>query len=353
MPIAALLTFCDGGSGGSSSEANNNPSASGATIFAGGQTGAVDGIGTAAGFGSLCYPVLVGDTLYVMDGGSHTLRSINKNTALVRTPIKGVNYTGGLINIGGGSHANGSGDGTAKFNSPCGIAAADASTLYVADTMNNRIRKITIGATQAATQVSDIAGSTHGDADGTGATAKFIRPRGIAISGNTLYVTDNNRIRKITIGATPATTQVTTFAGSIAGYANGVGNAAKFNGLSGIVISGNTLYVTDNAGIRTIDIATQEVGDLNAKLNAGDIASGDIAVNKTGTTLYVFSSSRISKGHLIYAVNITTKEVRTIEEIKKVTDTLEFFRSTAGIAVSDDNTLYVMLDDLILKYKHR
>ena len=98
-----------------------------------------------------------------------------------------------------------------------------------------------------------IAGSSLGSADGQGTAAQFNRPYGIAIdSTNNLYVTDseNHRIRKITPGG-----NVTTIAGSTGDYADGQGTAAQFNRPYGITIdSSDNLYVADyfNKKIRKI-----------------------------------------------------------------------------------------------------
>ena len=108
------------------------------------------------------------------------------------------------------------------FSKPQGIAT-DGTTLYIADYDNNRIRTIDI----ASKEVSTLAGSTAGYKDGVGTAAQFNNPTGIALSGTTLYIAEqyNNRIRAIDI----ASKEVSTLAGSTAGYKDGVGTAAQFN----------------------------------------------------------------------------------------------------------------------------
>ena len=136
------------------------------------------------------------------------------------------------------------GDGTvSQFNVPEGIAIDAAGNLYVADTYHCAIKKIT-----PAGVVSLIAGGSSGSADGNGAAAQFRSPRGIAVdSTGTVFVADtaNHTIRKIT----PAG-DVTTFAGTtyVAGYGDGLGTAAKFSYPTGLAIdlAGN-LYVTDSS----------------------------------------------------------------------------------------------------------
>ena len=131
---------------------------------------------------------------------------------------------------------------------PSGIAIDAAGNLYVADTGNNRIRKVTPKG-----EVSTLAGGEYGFADGQGSAARFDEPHGIAIdtAGN-LYVADyrNHRIRKIT----PKGKVSTIAGGNKLGSADGQGSAAQFRNPSGIVIdAAGNLYVTDNNRIRKIE----------------------------------------------------------------------------------------------------
>ncbi len=138
-----------------------------------------------------------------------------------------------------GSQGLGDGNGsTATFRLPLAVAADAADNIYVADADNHAIRKIT-----SAGVVSTLAGNgSSGSLNGTGAAARFNHPAGLAVdaSGN-IFVADqlNNLIRKIT----PAGV-VTTFAGSgSAGSTNGTGTAASFNNPTGVCFdnAGNLL----------------------------------------------------------------------------------------------------------------
>ena len=269
------------------------------TTFAGGGSAGTDGIGAAAGFAVPFSITQSGDRLYVADEARHTIRTIDASTARVGTLVTG---------RPGGSHANGNGT-TARFNFPSGIVAVDDSTIYVADSMNNRIRLLTIGAAAAAVQVSDFAGSgTEGHADAAGAAAEFNTPMGIAVSENTLYVADQNNhcIRAIDL-ASPNKT-VSTIAGSeTAGYKDGTGAAAQFNRPTGIAVSGTTLYVADydNHRIRAIDLTSPEktvitiAGDGTAGNTDGIGSAAKIGLPSgivvSGDTLYVTSGNLIRK----------------------------------------------------------
>src|SRR5688572_10204665 len=159
----------------------------------------------------------------------------------------------GEVSTLAGSGASGFADGegtNAKFYFPKGIALDASGNIYVADDINHRIRKITPTGT-----VSTIAGSTSGSDDGDGINAKFNSPRGVTLdaAGN-IYVADaaNHRIRKITPTGT-----VTTIAGSTVGVTEGIGTAAKFNTPGGIAVdaSGN-IFVADDENERIRKITT-------------------------------------------------------------------------------------------------
>lgn len=166
------------------------------STFAGSGTAAfLDATGTTASFngpwGITADPS--GNNLYVADSNNNRIRKIAILTASVSTVAR--SSTGSLIN-GIGTAA------TLKF--PTGITFdSTGSNLYVADTHNHVIRKIII----ASTTVSTVAGSGTGSfADATGISASFKNPYAVAIDSTStnLYVADssNNRIRKIILSST-------------------------------------------------------------------------------------------------------------------------------------------------------
>lgn len=211
------------------------------TTFAGspGVSGSNDGIGTAARFNGPFDITSDGINLYVSDTYNHTIRKIAIATGAVTTLAGSVGLAGSTDGIGT----------AARFNKPQGITT-DGINLYVTDTNNATIRKVTI----ATGEVTTFAGSASasGSDDGIGIAARFYRPVDITTDGTSLYLSDNNTVRKVTI----ATGAVTTLAGSagLSGSTDAVGSSARFNHSNGITTDGQKLYVTDcyNNTIRSI-----------------------------------------------------------------------------------------------------
>ena len=143
---------------------------------------------------------------------------------------------------GSSGSANGTGS-AARFYYPFGVAVDSAGNVYVADTGNNTIRKVTPAG--VVTTLAGLAGSS-GSADGTGSAARFNYPSGVAVdSAGNVYVADtgNNTIRKVT----PAGV-VTTLAGLAGspGSADGTGSAARFYYPHGVAVdSAGNVYVAD------------------------------------------------------------------------------------------------------------
>jgi streptogramin lyase len=178
-----------------------------------------------------------GGNVYVSDGGNNTIRKVTPSgavTTLAGTP-------------GGKGSADGNGA-AASFNLPFGVATDGSGDVYVADVNNNTIRKIT-----PAGVVSTLAGSpgVAGSADGLGAAARFNGPNYVvADSVGNVYVSDsgNSVIRKIT----PAG-NVTTVIGqkNVAGFTPGAlpGLIAYPDGLA---LFKGTLYISQNCGVEQV-----------------------------------------------------------------------------------------------------
>jgi sugar lactone lactonase YvrE len=178
------------------------------------------------------------------------------------------------------------------------VATDTAGNVYVADSGNSAIRKIT-----PAGVVTTLAGGTSGSADGTGAAASFSDPKGVAVdgSGNVFVAdTDNHTIREIT----PAGV-VTTFAGmaGMQGSSDGTGASARFYRPIGVAVDRlGDLYVADtgNGTIRKITpagVVTTIVGQVGVEGFAPGPLPGVLnapqSVTLFGTTLYTTTNNAI------------------------------------------------------------
>ena len=203
-----------------------------------------------------------GGNLFVSDTGNQVIRKIAPGGAI--TILAG--------SVGEAGSTNGVGA-AARFNSPLGLAVDSSGNLFVADSGNHVIRKITADAT-----VSTFAGEPEvwGDSDGIGSAAHFNSPVGITLAGGGgLFVTDanNHTIRRISADGV-----VTTFAGVAGedGCVDGAGQAARFCKPAGIACDGvRYLYVCDSFShtLRRITLATRQVITLAGR--TGDEGSTD------------------------------------------------------------------------------
>ncbi len=171
---------------------------------------------------------------------------------IIRKITSGVVVTTFAGQVGIIGSTNGTGTAASFFN-PSGISFDSAGNIYVADTLNNLIREITPGG--VVTTLAGSAGVT-GSTNGTGSAASFNNPYGVAVDSNgNVYVADtlNNLIREITPGGV-----VTTLAGSagVTGSTNGTGSAASFNNPYGVAVDSNgNVYVADTGNNLIREIA--------------------------------------------------------------------------------------------------
>jgi len=156
-----------------------------------------------------------------------------------------VSTLAGSGNPGAGGFADGAGA-SARFNAPRGLTVDPTGVIYVADTLNQRIRKVAPDGT-----VSTLAGSgDQGTANGDAASARFSNPDGIALdpSGN-LIVSDNSsyRIREVTSSGV-----VFDVAGSSKeGFQDGAPGSAQFDFPAGVAVdSDGNIYVADSSNNR-------------------------------------------------------------------------------------------------------
>ncbi len=231
--------------------------------------------------------------LYVADNANATIRMIRPSVSGGQT-----NWVVATIAGLAGSHGGADGTGAAaRFYNPFGIAADSAGNLYATDYGSCTIRKLTPGvwAGQTNWTVSTIAGSVggFGSADGTGSAAQFFNPFGITVDGTgSLYVADsgNETIRKLTPSLSGGQTNwvVTTIAGSVgtSGSSDGIGDAALFSYPNGIAANGaGVLCVADTFNNTVREITPGVSGGLAVWVVAtiAGLAGGSGSADGTGT----------------------------------------------------------------------
>jgi sugar lactone lactonase YvrE len=314
------------------------------TLLAGntGFSGSSDGTGSAALFNQP-YGLALDSSgnLYVADKANHIIRKIT--SAGVVTTLAGSAGSPGSIN-GTGSDA--------LFNQPTGVAVDSGGNVYVADSANNLIRKIT--SSGVVTTFAGTAGSS-GAVDSNPGPVTFNQPYGVAVDGSgNVYVTEfnNNTIRMITSGGT-----VTTLAGTagVTGSANATGSSASFHQPIGIAAdtSGN-LYVADSGNnlIRKVVASTGVVTTLAGSAGVEGTADGTgtaalfhsprgVAVDGSGN-VYVTDSQNCTIRKITPAGVVTTLAgIPGTFANQEGTGAGALFDVPVGIAVDSSGNLYV------------
>ena len=302
------------------------------TTFSGtpGQQGAVDGIGANARFTSPWGLTSDGaGNLFVAD--TNSIRKIVIATAAVTT-------------VAGTRDQTGTADGTgaaARFNDPCGIASDGAGNLYVADTLNNSIRKV---ATASGT-VTTVAPSLAPSVDGTGGAARFTSPTGITGDGSgNLYVTDGNGTIRQIVAATRA---VTTFAGAAGqqGNVDGIGVDARFTNPNAIFgdLTGN-LFVADGVVIRQVTVPAGAVTTVAGTQNVWGVSNlfaGPTGVVSDGAGNLYVSDYGFETCECVRKVVIATGAVTLVAGGFDGAPVTTRFYGPKGIATDAAGNLYV------------
>lgn len=276
-----------------------------------GNAGSLDGTGTNARFDS---PAGItcdsSGNLFVTEMGNHTIRKI--------TPS-------GLVSLfAGATGVTGSTDNTigtqARFNSPAGIVIDSSGNLFVADFQNQTIRKIT--ATGSVTTLAGLVGIS-GSIDGTTAAARFSLPYALALDGQTtLYVGDsgNHVIRKITLATTPANVSTLVGQSGVSGNSDnvvmtsvsrGTYYAALFSTIGGLAVDQTGfLYASDTSNhmIRRIDPTTGMVTTLAGMVGTAGSVNG---VGNTARFNYPNGLAIDSNG-LVYVADQTSNAIRVL-----------------------------------------
>ncbi|HEV2327497.1 MAG TPA: protein kinase [Verrucomicrobiae bacterium] len=270
--------------------------------------------------------------VYVADTANDCVRKITP--AGVVSTLAGLNHSRG--------NADGSGTNTARFWSPFGIAVDSSGNVFVADTGNNTIRKITPDG--VVTTIAGLAGQAGSD-DGVGSAARFRNPWDVAVdNAGEVYVADmsNDTIRKITPDG-----RVHTFAGQagITGNTDGWGNSARFNNPFGVAVdNAGNVYVSDTANnvIRKITDARVVTTLAGAPGNAGDIDG-----NAPDARFWSPQGLSVDNAGNIYVADTGNNAIRKITPMGVVTtlplsaDKTVALNSPGGVAVDSSGNVYV------------
>lgn len=224
--------------------------------------GYVDGIGEAARFRRLQGIALdTAGNLFVSDADNNVIRKISS--------------AGAVSTFAGSATSEGSADGkggAARFWSPAGIVADAEGFLYLADTSNGTIRKISADGT--VTTLAGSPGRAAGSADGVGTAARFYSPSSIARdAAGILYVSDEGgaTVRKITRDGV-----VTTLVGPRRDTVDDISTPARVEDITGIAVDkGGNLYVTDSFRNVICKITPGgEVTTIAGQIGLGDLVDG-------------------------------------------------------------------------------
>ncbi len=242
-----------------------------------GQSGIVDATGAAARFD-------FANDITVDGSGNAFVPEIYTNR------IRKVTSGGDVTSVAGSASSglvNGTGT-AARFASPRAICADTDGNLYVADGNNHAVRKIT-----ASYEVTTLAGtSSAGSTDGTGAAARFKTPSGVSVNGaGTVFVADtfNHTIRRIS-----STSVVTTIGGTagIADAQDGMNNAARFSRPQRLAVGPDgTLYVTDEnnriaKGVPLADISVEQPVGVSLVDGKTSISYGSVFIGQTSVRTF-------------------------------------------------------------------
>lgn len=308
------------------------------TLAGSGEVGVVDGPGVTAQF---AYPVGIAvdaaGFAYVVDEDG----------------IRRVSATGEVTTLAGTGEP-GFADGpaaTARFQGPQGIAVDRGGTLYIADTGNHRIRVLTPQG-----MVTTLAGTgIPGYADGPGGQAQFNEPHDVAVgTDGTVYVLDtfNYRIRRISPDGIVSTLAGGGEVGPDQGdYVDGPAAVARFTYATGIAVdAAGTVYVADsyNARIR----AVSPTGEVSTVAGSGEDGDADgpadraqfsdpaaIAVDGSGTLYVVDKSNRVRR--ITPDGQVTTLAGSGVQGFADGPAALAQFDEPRGVAVGADGRVYI------------
>ena len=227
--------------------------------------------------------------LFIADSGNHVIRNVNLSTGIITT-VAGVPQKNGVAVNGGPATL-------AELFGPRGVATDGAGNIYIADTMNQQVRKVD-ATTGNISSVAGVAGET-GNNDGSVAEARLNSPLGVAVdsSGSIVYIADegNDLIRVVDEGGVETV------------------EADTLDSPSGVAVDGNgNLYIadTDNHRIQRVsgESVTTVAGTTGVSGYSGDGGPATAATLNTPVAVAVDST-----GRFLYIADLINNVIRKVD----------------------------------------
>lgn len=304
-----------------------------------------NGTATNIGVGASGVAVDSSGNVYFADSSNHTIRKLDPTTGLL-TVVAGVG-TSGFSGDGGLATS-------AKLNSPKGVAVDSSGNIYIADTSNHRIRKI-----DTSGNISTIAGTGTGTFGGDNAAATAARvnsPQGVAVdtAGN-VYIADtsNNRVRKIDTSGTISTVAGNGTGGYLAD--NVSATSTRINAPRGVAVDSlGNIYIADTSNNRIRKVASGTITTFAGTGTASFSGDGGAA---TSATIRAPQALTLDSAGNLYIADTTNHRIRKVNTSGTITTiggsgsagysgdggaaTSAKVSSPAGIAVDSSGNVYV------------
>jgi len=305
------------------------------STFAGIGTAGFSGDGAAATSAQLNSPFGVAvdgvGNVFIADTSNHRVRRVDAGTGLIST-------------LAGTGTSGFSGDGTAatgaQLNSPYGVAVDGVGNVFIADSSNNRVRRVDVGTGL----ISTFAGTGVGGFSGDGAaatSAQLWNPFGVAVDGvGDVFIADtfNNRVRRVDA----VTGLISTLAGTTGGFSGdgAAATSAKLNNPRGVGVDfdGNVFISdTNNNRVRRVDAGTGLIDTIAGNGTFG--FSGDGGAATSAQLYYPFGVAVDGAGNVFVADQVNHR-IRKIDADPATVGLVDpsaglwYLRSDAGAVAS-------------------